>query len=185
VEAATQEEDVARAGLDPCHQPREGRRWRRRPGRRAHLSLSMGDGCRNGAAGQVRWRAGLAPLAPPPFSPSPAPSAGVREEIRRPRASLLPLLLRRRRAALSSGGEGEVRLELDSWAARGEASTSLPVRAEEDCKCNCHRLCWRPCDEKEMENTVAARQRPVCLPNLHIIVGGSLSTIKILLNIFL
>jgi hypothetical protein len=96
-------------------------------------------------------------------------------EIRRCRA---PLLLRQRQASLSSGGEGEVRVRagarLVSGARQdGGASTSSPVGAEEDCKCNCLLLCWRRWDG-EMKNTVAARQMPIYLPNLTIVVGVSL-----------
>jgi hypothetical protein len=125
-------------------------------------------------------RCGLGPLASLPSPPLPCTlhrrarrSDGG--EIRRCRA---PLLLRQRQASLSSGGEGEVRARagarLVSGARQdGGASASSPVGAEEDCKCNCLLLCWRRWDE-EMKNTVAARQRPIYLPNLTIVVGVSL-----------
>jgi hypothetical protein len=35
-------------------------------------------------------------------------------------------------------------------------------------------LCWRRCPAKEIANTVDARQRPICIPFLHYLVGPSL-----------
>jgi hypothetical protein len=115
-------------------------------------------------------------LAPPHFCPSPAPSAGAREErfdggeIRWPCA---PLHLRRRWA--SSPPAEEARYGRDLFLTCGRRavvhrSFSFVAGGEEGiCKCGYLSLCWRRGGEKKKKNSVAVRQRPVCPPNLLVV----------------
>jgi hypothetical protein len=74
---------------------------------------------------------------------------------------------RGRRGAGGCGGRG------GAGEAAAEAPGTRRQRRRDANAMSC--LCWRQWDSKEIANTVHVRQRSICLPILHYLVGLSLS----------